>query len=169
MIQTLYLLRHAKAEPWFPGVKDFERKLSQRGKNHMSRLSDWMKDKLAPPETALCSSSQRTRETLSPLLHAWTDLSEQTLYLEEIYDATAGALDALARRYFRDSSVILMVGHNPGFEYLALSVMRDHDAGEINKMATGTLAVIDFPAGYVPDSGNGTLRHWISRKNLGNL
>ena len=40
MSQTLYLLRHAKAEPWSPGINDFERALAQRGQDHMQRFGN---------------------------------------------------------------------------------------------------------------------------------
>ena len=171
MTQTLYLLRHAKAEPWSLGINDFERGLNHRGRHHMRRLSAWMAENLALPDTVLCSSARRTRETLSPILDTWPAMLETTSYFDDIYEATTGTLHALAEHAFAHSSTTLMVGHNPGFEYLAMSLIQSSEAGgpnkmEIGKMATGTLAVIDFPAGYAQDSGQGILRHWMSRKNL---
>ncbi len=166
MIQTLYLLRHAKAEPWSPGINDFGRALAQRGHEHMQRLSEWALDKLSAPESALCSSSLRTRETLSHLLDTWPHLRTETDYLDEIYEANTGSLHALAGHGFAASNTIFMVGHNPGFEQLALGLMRDADAVTITKMHTGVLAVIDFPKGYEIDGGQGRLRHWVKRSTL---
>ena len=166
MKQTLYLLRHAKAEPWSPRINDFDRGLSPRGHDHMNRLSAWMLENLTAPQTVLCSSSRRTRETLTPFLDTWPNLSKITSYRDDIYEATTGTLQTLAGHSFEHSSISLMVGHNPGCEYLALSLMRDSDAGDIEKMAPGTLCVIEFPAGYSADCGDGILRHWVSRNKL---
>lgn len=166
MTQTLYLLRHAKAEPWMPGINDFARKLSERGLEHMHHLSRWALASLSEPEVVLCSSSNRTRETLEPFFKTWTDLPSHTNYMDEIYEGSTGTLHSMAEKFFERSETVMMIGHNPGFEHLATSLMRDQDSAQISKMATGTLAVIEFPAGYEIDCGEGVLREWITRRNL---
>lgn len=166
MSQTLYLLRHAKAEPWSPGINDFERSLSKRGRRHMDHLSEWSSETLAVPERCLCSSSARTRETIDPFFSQWQGLEGNTEYLDEIYEATTGSLHSIAETGFQTADSVMMVGHNPGFEFLAHALLRDQDANGITKMATGTLAVIEFPMTYERDSGEGILRHWVKRKDL---
>ena len=166
MTQTLYLLRHARAEPWSPGGDDFTRKLSDRGRRHMLELAAWAKGELPPPDRILCSASQRTRDTLEPLLETWPGLTGKTTYMHDIYEASTGTLHEIVRRAFDESQTLMMVGHNPGFEYLAQAVLRDQDAAGINKMSTGTLAVIDFGGGYEDACGNGRLRHWVKRGDL---
>jgi phosphohistidine phosphatase len=166
MTQTLYLLRHAKAEAWSPGVDDFGRKLSQQGHEHMSQLSAWMSQNLPAPGRALCSPSQRTRGTFAPFLQTWPELNDRVFYSPEIYEATTGTLHELLGSSFLDSQCVMMVGHNPAFENLALAVLRDSDAATVTKMATGTLAVIDFDPDYEAGCGSATLRQWIPRKNL---
>ncbi len=164
--QTLYLLRHAKAVPWLPGIDDFSRSLSQRGRSHMAALSGWVQRELAPPGAVLCSPSARTRETLEPLLDTWPISDPAVVYLPQIYEASTAMLFELASDAFQAADIVLMVGHNPGFELLALDVMRSSDAGPIHKMPTGTLAVIDFERGWSLDAGQGGLRHWIRRRDL---
>lgn len=166
MTQSLYLLRHAKAEPWSPGINDFGRCLSDRGIDHMAQLSKWALENLAAPEITLCSSSCRTRETLLPFSEAWPGSGQSTEFLDEIYEAGTGALHLLAENAFRSCASVFMIGHNPGFEYLAQAVLRSSDSAGINKMATGTMAVIDFPQGYEKGCGEGVLRHWLKRKDL---
>jgi len=166
MNQTLYLLRHAKAEPWSPGSNDIERRLSQRGHSHMQSLSAWMLEHLPAPEIVLCSPSQRTRETLAALTESWPELGEKVVYPEQLYEATTGLLHSLAEAAFKRSPSVMMVGHNPGFEYLLQSVLRDRDATNVDKMATGTLAVVDFTDSYEAGCGSGILRHWMRRRDL---
>lgn len=166
MTQILYLLRHAKAEPWTPGCDDFSRVLSNRGRRHMGSLAGWMQGELPEPDAVLCSTSARTRETLDPLFASWPELAARTHYLDAIYEATTGGLHALVEQAFEQVDSLLMVGHNPGFEHLALSILCDADARQIAKMATGTLGVFEFEQGYREDAGQGQLRHWITRKQF---
>lgn len=166
MSQTLYLLRHAKAEPWYPGVNDFTRPLSPRGREHMDALFARFGSDIDFPGLILCSGSTRTRQTVAPLLKAHPELSGITVYTDEIYEATAGRLHALAEAAFEKADSLMMVGHNPGFEQLALGVMQPRDRSGIYKMPTGTLAVIEFEDGFQSDAGQGVLRSWLRRKDL---
>lgn len=162
--QHLYLLRHAKAEPWFPGVDDFARPLSDRGREHMRRLAAWAAESLAAPALVLCSPSARTRGTLEALQTAWDGQEVVTRFEPAIYEATARRLQDLADAGFAEADRVLMVGHNPGFEYFAWSALGDREAARIGKMATGSLAVIEFPDGWPQNQG--ILRHWVRRKDL---
>lgn len=166
MSQTLYLLRHAKAEPWAPGVNDFTRPLSERGHDHMRDLVAKFPGTLDWPEKILCSGSTRTRETLTPFIERNPELARLTVYNDDIYEGSSGTLHALAQDAFETCHSLMMVGHNPGFEHLAMSLPRKDDVSGIYKMPTGTLAVIEFPAGYKEDAGHGLLRHWLRRKDL---
>ena len=166
MSQTLYLLRHAKAELWYPGVNDISRELSDRGREHMTRLSHWLPQHLAEPSVALCSPSTRTRETLEPLFDAWPDLFHRTEYVDSIYEGSTGTLHELAERAFEKSATVLMVGHNPGLESLAHALISDTAGRDLQRMSTGTLAVIEFPDGYAESFGEGRLIYWLKRKNL---
>ncbi|NND45071.1 MAG: histidine phosphatase family protein [Xanthomonadales bacterium] len=166
MTQSLYLLRHAKSQPWTPGCDDFSRRLNDRGQSHARDLSLWMRDHLEQPDLVLCSGSVRTRETLAPILEAWPGLAQATQYTDDIYEATTGSLHGLAAAGFERADRLLMVGHNPGFENLATAVLTGEDANRITKMPTGTLAVIAFAESYDEDAGEGSLVHWVTRKSL---
>jgi len=164
--QFLYLLRHAKAEAWFPGVDDFERNLTDRGVHHMELLAGWSLEHLRKPGLVLCSPAARTRQTLDPFLETWSALATVTRYEPSIYEATTGALLALADAAFAAADTVMMVGHNPGFEFLALSILRDEDAGTVAKMPTGGMAVIEFKPGWSEAVGDGKLKHWIRRRDF---
>jgi phosphohistidine phosphatase len=165
MAQTLILLRHAKAVPW--GYEDdFNRELAPRGIKHMRRLARWLPANLEVPQRVLCSSSQRTRETLAPLLEGWPLDQEKVTYTDEIYLAGTGSLHNLAQDAFESVDSLMMVGHNPGFEYLAFHYMDRRQTPDIYKMATGTLGVFEFPEGYALDTERVHMRHWLRRKDL---
>lgn len=166
MTHQLYLLRHAKAEPWSPLDNDFSRALSSKGNQHARQLSSWVAETLTPPDTVLCSPAKRTRETLSPVLSIWPQLLANTDYVESMYGASLNMLLTLAGDAFSYSERVLMVGHNPGFEYMLMNVVQESQSVHIHKMATGTLAVIEFSKGFRRDAGDGELLHLKRRKDF---
>ena len=149
--QYLYLLRHADAEPWRPGVDDFARPLNERGWQHMRRLSKWVVHNLPVPGLVLCSPATRTRETLTLFLDRWPGLQQVTRYEPDIYEAQVGTLQNMADAAFAEANRLMMVGHNPGFEYLVHAVLADQDMARVNRLATGSLAVIEFPGGWAAE------------------
>ena len=165
-MQQLYLLRHAEAEPWSPLGNDFSRPLSDEGKCHAQALAVWAAQQLEPPDTILCSPAKRTRETLAPLLAKWPQLLATTDYVDSIYGASLDMLLTLAEDACSYSQRLLMVGHNPGIGELVVNVLRTGNAVEMQTMATGTLAVIEFPGGFKGTSANGTLLELIRREDL---
>jgi len=166
MEQQLYLLRHAKAEPWGPFGNDFSRPLSPKGTRYAKAVSLWAAETLSPPDTILCSPSKRTRETLAPLLARWPQCLSTTDYVDSIYGASLNMLLTLAEDAFSYTQRLLMVGHNPGFENMLMSVLQAKQAASIQKMATGTLAVIEFSNGFRREAASGSLVHLIRRKDL---
>ena len=164
MNHYLYLLRHAKAEPWNPLGNDFSRALSDRGIRDAQTVADWAFETLTVPDTILCSPSKRTRETLAPMLSHWPQLLSVTDYIDSIYGASLNMLFTLMEDAFSYSERILMVGHNPGFEDLLISVLSPEQAARIDRMKTGTLAVIRFPGDFDRDARNGDLLHRVRHK-----
>ncbi len=168
MTHQLYLLRHAKAEPWSPLGNDFSRSLSSKGTHHARLVSRWALETLAPPDTVLCSPAKRTRETLGPLLSNWPQLLATTDYVDSMYGASLNMLLTLAEDAFSYSERLLMVGHNPGFEDMLMNLVQKNQAVSIQKMATGTLAVIEFSGDFKRGASSGELLHLIRRKDISN-
>jgi phosphohistidine phosphatase len=166
MTRQLYLLRHAKAEPWNPLGNDFSRPLSSKGKRHAQRVSRWSLENLVQADTVLCSPSKRTRETLAPLLSEWPQLLATTDYVDSLYGASLNMLLTLAEDAFSYSERLLMVGHNPAFESMLIHVIQQEQAISIQKMATGTLAVIEFSNEFRRDAQDGNLLHLVRKKDF---
>jgi len=165
-MKKLYLLRHAKAEPWSPLGNDFSRALNERGTRDAQVVADWALETLPAPDTVLCSPAKRTRQTLAPLLSLWPQLLSVTDYADSMYGASLNMLYTLMEDAFSYSERLLMVGHNPAFEELLIDVLEPGQAAEIRRMATGTLAVIEFSDVFRRDAHNGKLLHRVRRKHL---
>lgn len=165
-MQQLMILRHAKATPWTPTAEDFPRELNLVGKDHAHRVASWMCENLEPPQSILCSPSQRTRETLAPLLSMAPGLEQVTRFVPQIYHATASTLESLLDSAFAEFDRVLIVGHNPGFETLVGNVIHPKHYDAFQRMATGTLAVVEFDDGWSAGHERGRLRHLIRGKSL---
>ncbi len=166
MTNELYLLRHAKAEPWSPLGNDFSRSLTSGGTQHAKLVAGWALKTLTAPDTILCSPAKRTRETLAPLLGHWSQLLANTDYVDSMYNASLNMLLTLAEDAFGYSERLLMVGHNPGIEQMLINVLQQEQAVTIQHMSAGTLSVIEFPGGFRRDTNNGRLLHLINRESF---
>jgi phosphohistidine phosphatase len=146
----LLLLRHAKSD-WSKDADDHDRPLSARGRRAAPKIAIYMRSKGYEPAVVLCSTARRTRETLDFLLPAWKEKPvlryDRALYLAD-WPRLLGALKKAPSR----ASPLLLVGHNPGTEQLALALalqpksVVEHARLErlTQKFPTGALAVLDF-------------------------
>lgn len=129
------------------------------GKRHAGLVSDWAFSLLAPPDTIVCSPARRTRETLAPFLSRWPQLLASTDYVKTVYNASLDLLLDIIDDTFSYSQRLMLVGHNPGVMSLLCGVLQAEQAAGIKSMGAGTLAVVDFPAGFSRHAGNGRLLH----------
>lgn len=171
MAKTLCLLRHAKSSWADPALDDFDRPLNQRGRASIVPLGLYIDEKKLRPDGILCSSSQRTRETLGLLL-PWLRGDAAVRIERGLYLADADELLLRIRQVEDGVSCLLVVGHNPGLEDLAgrLAGRGDVFASTAmqEKFPTAALAVLDFDAPHWADIGPGTgeLRAFITPKLL---
>ena len=117
-VHTVYLLRHAKSDWSDQTLPDHARPLAPRGRRDATRITHHLRQRGIEPTLVLCSSAERTRETLElirPALGAAPALIE-----DELYAATKEELLERLRALPEQSASVLVIGHNPGLEELAL-------------------------------------------------
>jgi phosphohistidine phosphatase len=140
--RTLYLLRHAKSSWKETGLADHDRPLSGRGKRAAAMMAGYMRDNGIAPELVLCSSSVRTRQTLKRL-----DLTARAVHVErELYAADAPTLLARLRDVPKTVASVVLIGHNPGLEDLAVVLATPSPQLDTlaAKFPTGALATLTF-------------------------
>ena len=152
-MRELILLRHAHAVPAGAGQADLDRPLSPEGLAEAEAGGRWLEENGLVPDCVLCSPARRTRETLEAVLGVIGYIDQR---LEpSIYDATAGALVALADTHC-DSERLLIVGHNPGLER-PVALLHSGQSGDYRGMPPGGIAVLTLPADAAIDPGSATL------------
>ena len=148
-MRELILLRHAHAEPAAPGQADLDRPLSAEGLAEAEAAGRWLAEQRLVPDCVLCSPSRRSRETLEAVLGAIGYVDQRIE--PSIYDATPGTLISLADAHSQ-STRLLMVGHNPGFEQLA-ALLHSGQSGDYRGMPPGGIAVLALPADAAIEPG----------------
>jgi phosphohistidine phosphatase len=115
--RKLVLFRHAKSA--WPDVPDHERPLANRGIRAAPVMGRWLRDAGLVPELVLCSTARRARETWQ-FAEAGLAATPPVSFEDRIYDEDATGLLALIREVPPATVTLLLIGHNPAIEDLAL-------------------------------------------------
>lgn len=118
MARQLLILRHAKSAWDTDAQSDFERPLAKRGQRDAPRMGEWMRKEKLVPDHIISSPAARARETTLAIC-AQLDLKRRKISWDNrIYGAgTDDLLEVLAEAPEK-LKLVLLVGHNPGLEYL---------------------------------------------------
>ena len=119
---NLYLLRHAKSS-WESYEDDHDRVLSERGRNDASTLGEYLHKNNINFENTLCSTSRRTRETIS-IINEVYPCSTEINYLDSLYHASSNKIKEIIQNYSNKS--LLIVGHNPGVSELISDLLKSN-------------------------------------------
>jgi phosphohistidine phosphatase len=169
-MKTLTLLRHAKSGWDVPVARDFDRPLNARGRNAARAMGREMRRLGLGYDLVLASPAARVTETLTELVQGYGD-AVATRFEETIYLAPPETLLALVRAADDAGARLLLVGHNPGIEQLALVLTEDGALrGEVAaKYPTAALAEIVFDVGHWREvaPGAGRLARFIRPRDLG--
>jgi phosphohistidine phosphatase len=122
------------------------------------------------PALVLCSSSRRTLETLDALRLALGEGADVRIE-PDLYGADAWEI--LERLRAVDDAIpqVLVIGHNPGLQDLAIELAGEGDAALLNrlrtKFPTGALATFDFDVAWAElRPGHAHLTHLVTPKDL---
>jgi phosphohistidine phosphatase len=169
-MKTLTLLRHAKSGWDDPVARDFDRPLNRRGRRAAATVGAEMKAQGLAFDRILASPARRVVETLEEVAQGYGPIEPH--YEERVYLAPPATLLELVRKTDDGVARLLVVGHNPGLEALALLLTRD-DGGALRaelavKYPTGTVAEIGLPAASWRDvrPGTGRLLRFIRPRDL---
>ena len=173
-MRTLMLLRHAKSDWDNAKGDDHDRPLSKRGRHDAPEMARHIRAEKWEPALVLCSTAARTRETwalMAPVLKTNPKVQfERALYL-----AAWPALLAIVQRTPTDVPSLMVIGHNPGLEQLALALAlqpktpseRARAETLSKKFPTCALALLEFEGGWREvKAGTGRLAAFVRPKDI---
>jgi phosphohistidine phosphatase len=178
--RTLVLFRHAKSA--WPDVADHDRPLARRGIRAAPVMGRWLREAGLLPGQVLCSTARRARETWQ-YAQAGLAATPPVTFDARIYEAAATDLLAVIREVPPATGALLLIGHNPAIEDLALLLATapsaapgpgsaDTAPGDLERMRskfpTAAIAVLEFP-GTWPDLAPGRARFaaFVTPRDLG--
>lgn len=171
-MKSLLLLRHAKSGWGDSEQRDFDRSLNERGRITADAVGAYLATNTLVPDAILCSPAVRTKET-------WKHIQSQTKWalvphlIKDIYMASAEQLLQIIHALHEPFSCTMLIGHNPGFEDLCLSLVGKGDrklrASLEEKFPTASLAHIEFEADTWADisAKSGKLVRFVRPRDLG--
>jgi phosphohistidine phosphatase len=147
-MNRLYLLRHAKAGWAEPGIRDFDRPLTERGRLDAAAMGMAMRVSGFVPDLVLCSTAQRARETWERVAGTIGPVPAPPAFTDSLYSCDAAGYLSIIRNAAGNPPSLLVVGHNPMIEDVAVACAAEGDDTELASLARGfptsALAVIQF-------------------------
>jgi phosphohistidine phosphatase len=125
-MDRLILFRHGKAEHESASGEDFDRKLAPRGVRDSAEMGETLARLGLIPDLALVSPAARARETWAAAEAAFP---KAEVRLEPaLYNADPGAIRQAAAAAGRSCATVMVVGHNPGLQELAVRLLMEGSA-----------------------------------------
>ena len=137
MDRKLIVMRHAKSSWADEGQPDHERPLNERGMRDAPRVARRIGELGWQPQLLLSSDARRTRETSRLMLSLWEDGIEAT-FLPSLYLAGPETLRTAISDVSDEVEVLLVMGHNPGWEQVVQRLSREYVV-----MKTATAALLE--------------------------
>ena len=158
--RTLVLFRHAKSA--WPDVPDHDRPLARRGIQAAPVMGRWLREAGLLPGQVLCSTARRARQTWQ-FAQAGLAATPPVTFDARIYEAAATDLLDVIREVPPATGTLLLIGHNPAIEDLALLLATPRGPaagtgpaaaapGDLERMRskfpTAAIAVLEFPGAW---------------------
>ena len=136
MSHILYLLRHAKSDWKKEATTDFERPLSKRGMSNAPRMAAWLAKQANIPATIISSPALRAYQTAAIFAHALDVQAKDIQFDKRIYEASLDTLLAVIRALPEQEKSVLLIGHNPGLDFLLQVLCKQAKLGADGKLMT---------------------------------
>ena len=135
-MKTLTIFRHAKSSWDFPDLIDHDRPLNKRGKRDAPRIGALIEDQGLVPDLILSSTAKRARATAEAVANS-CGYEKEINFTRDLYHAAPEDYLAALGELSIDPDIVMVVGHNPGLEYLLEDL-----TGETRRLPTAALVQI---------------------------
>ena len=125
-MDRLILLRHGKAESDSHSGDDFDRRLAPRGERESAEMGARLAEMGFRPQVALVSPAARTKGTWEAAQPAFPDTEAR--FQDDLYHADCETIRRAAQGAGRTSATVMVVGHNPGMQELAVRLLQEGSA-----------------------------------------
>lgn len=143
-------------------MSDFDRPLNSRGLRAALQIGRFVRENDLLPDLIVSSPAVRAKET-AELLKDAAQITTKLQFDRQIYEASVEDLINVIGKTPNECKVLLIVGHNPGFENLV-----EYLTGETGEMPTAALAeiVLEINDWGSIKAGQGRLKNLYKPKEL---
>jgi phosphohistidine phosphatase len=145
-MKKLFLLRHAHA---VANSLNEPRMVTEEGYKQCDKVVEFLSNKELP-EFILCSTAQRTKDTINYILNKLSlDKSTPIKYSDIIKDAVPANMWHEITNFDNKYNSVLIVSHNPGISILASSLTNNINKGvsndiRLNGFSPASMALLSF-------------------------
>jgi phosphohistidine phosphatase len=129
MSLTLFLLRHAEAEPARPNHRDFDRELSPKGIQQTTRLSEKLAKLKLSADYIISSPAMRAKTTATAIAQSLKKESAHIHFIDSLYEADVMQWMDVIQSIDQGYKKLLIIGHNPAISLLANYLSTDFKDG----------------------------------------
>jgi phosphohistidine phosphatase len=171
-MKTISIFRHGKSGWDAPVSRDFDRPINERGQAGSRLIGTWAASKGLAFDAVYCSPAVRCLETLDAFWEGYGQILHPN-WDKRIYLASGASLFDFVNDLDEAGDHILMCGHNPGCEELALMLTPDVKGDALRdeieeKFPTAALCQIALAAENWADvrEGSGTIVQYQRPRDL---
>ncbi len=140
-MKTLILMRHAKAENGGFDTRDFDRKLSDKGKNDADIAAKVLKKHVPKIDLIVSSSAKRTLKTAKITAQNFGIEKNEIEATEYLYESDNEPYIHIIRNFNdKKDKTVLIVGHNPTIGAMA-SILSGY---QVSEFKPGSFAVFQI-------------------------
>jgi len=152
--KELLLLRHGKSD-WNTDTSDFYRPLNKRGNKNAQQMGHWLLKQKLIPDLIISSPATRAMTTAKLVCEAM-EIDINSIQTEQsIYEASLTDLHRLLSQVPKSTQRLLLVGHNPAFEYLVRQLAPNiPTASKSNLMPSAAIAYLQLDSQWSQLQGN---------------
>ncbi len=114
MQRTIVMIRHAKSSWANPLQSDFERPLTDRGKNDAEDMGKRLRKNEIKPDLIISSTAKRTRQTAKRIAKELGYDEEKIRWEEKLYHCIPSVFEELLYEVDGKAKTVAIVAHNPG-------------------------------------------------------
>lgn len=122
-------------------MSDFDRSLSDRGKNDLINMSARLRNRSFNPQLVYCSPAKRTRKTWDALASELVWEAHLVEFADDLYLASLQMLLKKCSEVSKEVNRLLVISHNPGLTDLVNVCSHAH----LDNLPTCGMAQIRFP------------------------
>jgi phosphohistidine phosphatase len=171
-MKSLTIFRHGKSGWDAPVSRDFDRPINERGIQGCRLMGAYAARKGITYDAVYCSPAIRCVESLDAFWEGYGSILHPN-WDKRVYLASGASLFDFVVDLDDDADHILMCGHNPGCEELALMLTPDMKGDAVRdqieeKFPTASICEIELPAVKWSDvkEGNGTIKRFVRPRDL---